>query len=539
MDSLPLEILLEIASYIIKPDYYDGEQHAAIRLALARVSRKWSLVVEPEIYSTIHLKDTTELDDFASVFSGPGSHRRSILKELHVNIAIPAFSGADRGIYESDQDRLATNKFVSEAVAALFNTLSSWGSDPAVAIDLTIAMNSTKPGSHRRRLWQIQDDVVHDLEGVRTKPFDGQFNHSYIRLLDADMLPTVPCVQFMSPNGGDRNFHPSSLIALTAKVPAVEHLRWTYIEPDLYLKLRREMRNDFVQALQTFRLAPSTHQLDITIGLGTFRDPYGYRSLDIRRQPNIVFPHQHDPLCSALHRLVGNKVKKLVYEGPVHPSLFWPYSEGHEPREPFWPSLTDLRVEFDPRGLCGQWYFRGVHRPVRSYLEPLPVDTVGHWPPGYGPEEETNSALAYGQANGPSGRGMTCSWNHWVPDGLVNDEVMLPLLEALARAISQMQAIERAELYYPIPYYVDWIVTYSAPGAMSYLDKFVEGGTPLGAPRVVFYTGDWRPSQMVLDLFRAVARKRHQQDAIVTFFPDMGLERGCKERKARLVPDWA
>jgi hypothetical protein len=31
MDSLPLEILLEIASYIIKPDYYDGEQHAAIR----------------------------------------------------------------------------------------------------------------------------------------------------------------------------------------------------------------------------------------------------------------------------------------------------------------------------------------------------------------------------------------------------------------------------------------------------------------------------------------------------------------------------
>jgi hypothetical protein len=82
-----------------------------------------------------------------------------------------------------------------------------------------------------------------------------------------------------------------------------------------------------------------------------------------------------------------------------------------------------------------------------------------------------------------------------------------------------MQAIERAELYYPIPYYVDWIVTYSAPGAMSYLDKFVEGGTPLGAPRVVFYTGDWRPSQMVLDLFRAVARKRHQQDAIVTFLP--------------------
>jgi hypothetical protein len=120
----------------------------------------------------------------------------------------------------------------------------------------------------------------------------------------------------------------------------------------------------------------------------------------------------------------------------------------------------------------------------------------------------------------------------------VNDEVMLPLLEALARAISQMQAIERVELYYPFPDFVDWIVTYSAPGAMSYLDEFVKGGTSLCAPRVVFYTGDWRPPQMVLDLFRAAPRQRHQQDAIVTFLPYINLVRRRKETKARLIPSF-
>jgi hypothetical protein len=514
MDSLPFEIILEIASYLIRWRK-DGE-HIPIRSALVRVSRKWQLVAEPEIYEAIRLKDTTELDEFASVFSGSGSHRRRFLKDLHVNIAIPTFSGVDRGIYESDQDRLATNKIVSEAVAALFNTLSGWGSDPAFAINLTIAMNSTKDGSHRT-LSQLREDVADELEGVRAELFDDQFNYSYIRLLDADMLPTAPCVRFMSPNGGDRNFHPSSLVALAVKVPAVEHLKWMYMEPDLYLKLRREVRNDFAQALQTFRLAPSTHQLDITIGLAIFDRPYDYRGCT-RRQPNLVFPHQYDPLCSALHRLVGNNVKRLDYQGPIHPSLFWPYSEGQEPREPFWSSLTDLSVEFDPRGLCGRWYFKG--QDYHTNKEPLPAGTVGHWPPGHGSEEETKRALAYGLANNPAQFRRCGSRVNWDRRTMANDEVIPPLLEALARAISQMQAIETVYLYFRFPDFTDWIVSYSAPGTENALDEYADGAaSSLSAPRFVFHTQDWRPSRMVLDLFRAATRKRHQQDAIVTFLP--------------------
>ncbi|KAL2181738.1 uncharacterized protein P884DRAFT_266151 [Thermothelomyces heterothallicus CBS 202.75] len=69
---------------------------------------------------------------------------------------------------------------------------------------------------------------------------------------------------------------------------------------------------------------------------------------------------------------------------------------GAPPREPFWSSLANLKVELDLGSPSGRWYFRaepGDRYNVPS-SEPLPADTVGHMPPGYGyRKEDTQAAL--------------------------------------------------------------------------------------------------------------------------------------------------
>ena len=131
MNGLPLEIIDIIVSHLPKwTDDVAQPRRELVRPKIASVSRKWQLAVERVVCREVRFKNA-ELDAFASVFSQP--RRRALIETLRFEIVLPTYSDTECAVYESDQDRLASNRAASEAVASLLHLLSGWGSDPDVA----------------------------------------------------------------------------------------------------------------------------------------------------------------------------------------------------------------------------------------------------------------------------------------------------------------------------------------------------------------------------------------------------------------------
>lgn len=157
--------------------------------------------------------------------------------------------------------------------------------------------------------------------------------------------------------------------------------------------------------------------------------------------------------------------------------------------------------------------------------EPLPPETVGHKPPGYGCAEKTQAALVHERSMQPVGRegdGTFDSRDDFrrVP----NDEVMVPMLEAFARVAAQIRALTSVYLATRVKNITgdngEWFVSYLAPGKASGFEEYImDEDAVLSKPRVFFHVLDWRPNKELVDLFRIVGRERHQQDAIITFLP--------------------
>ena len=313
MNGLPLEIIDIIVSHLQCTDDVTQTGRELVRPKIACVSRKWQLAVERVVCREVRFKNA-ELDAFASVFSRP--RRRALIETLRFEIVLPTYSDTECGVCESDQDRLANNRAASEAVASLFHLLSGWGSDPDVAVRLFLLVYSPMDSSYRGAD-KLAKDQLGVFWGSRADLFGKRYQNSYIQLSDLDKLPVVPCLEWVSPHAGSREFHPGSDLALMTKAPARERLTWNYYKPTVFLALRRKMRDELVQNLKAIRLSPSTRFLTVDFNL--------YGCVHSERLPNLVFPQQHDPLCAALHRLIGNDLEGLRYSGQVDSSFFWPY----------------------------------------------------------------------------------------------------------------------------------------------------------------------------------------------------------------------
>jgi hypothetical protein len=532
MDCLPLEIIATIVSYLPKHTTAQAETAQTTQLVRPRIaclSRKWQFAVERLVYREVRFKHT-ELDEFAAVFSQP--RRRGLLQTLQFEIVLPSYGDAECAVYESDQERLTNNRIASEAITALFGVLATWGSDPArAAILLYIHVYSPMDPPHRGTD-KLAQDRLDNLCRRRADLFEQRYQHSYIQFPDPANLPAAPCLRAVVPDAGARQFHPSSSLALlTAAGSVTNHLSWQYAEPGVYAPLRRQMRDELVHTLQTFRLPSSVRRFTVDF------ESYPYEHA--QRLPDLVSPRAHDPLCAALHRVVGDGegLEALAYTGQVDPSLFWPYSYaaadggggggGGEPPEPFWGSLAELTVDFDMRSPSGRWYFRaaaGDAHNVPSSDEPLPADG-GYMPPGYGSDEdEWDEAAEYEVSLRPEGREGDGTLDllddfRVVPD----EEVLVPLLEAFARAVAQMPALKTACLTSRLPDpYLEWFVVYATPGNLTDHEEYMEEDDSTGAkPRVFLHVHGWTAPEQVLDTLRKIGQKRHGQDAIVTYIPSL------------------
>ena len=103
-----------------------------------------------------------------------------------------------------------------------------------------------------------------------------------------------------------------------------------------------------------------------------------------------------------------------------------------------------------------------------------------------------------------------------------DDEVFVPLLESFARALGQMPRLKSTLLeFYSGSRYI--YIAYTAPGvvAMDEDELEVYEKTPRSAPRLLAHTHDWKMSEDLHNLFRAVGAKFQGEDTVLWHLPDL------------------
>ncbi|KAI1091982.1 hypothetical protein F5B19DRAFT_456383 [Rostrohypoxylon terebratum] len=518
MDALPQEIKVKIASFLPKTLASDipskngenGEEAALIRPGIASLSHSWKAAIETVTFTSIDI-ESKELRQFSLVFKE--IQRRKTLRELTYRIELRAYGDEECADFETDEDRITNNQTASRAISDLLRELAAWPSDLNIdELSIEIYSPMDMPYREEDKLDQDRNAVY---VGTRKDLFTRRYRYSYIHLEDLDKLQVqIPFVHYLNLSSTHRVFDPASIIALTAKFPSLPRISWNYTEPGPFVLLRKQLRNNFVSSLETFKFAPETKRLSLGIS-----PPFYYHH---QRLPNLIGSLPNDPLCAALHNVISrSSLEKLSYNGPIDPSFFWPTKS--EDSHLTWPRITDMTIEFDLASPSGKWYFKGAandpyNKPASD--EPLPASDQGYNPPGYGnPVDEPHAVALEASTTIEPEEG--AEDEEYFFRKVPNEEVMVPLLEAFARRLATMPSVQSAQLTTNMP--VDegeWFVQYDAPGYSNDYESYTdEPNMDLSTARVFFHVKDWKPEKHLLDQFRKIGKELHGKYAIVSLLP--------------------
>ena len=538
MDKLPLEILTQIASHLpfektVSRKRPNGKKrkgkrksYPTGRTAFACLSRKTQLAVETLVFRDIEIA-RGDLEEFENAFADNkalSQHRRALLKKLKFRLTL--VHDLDCPINEAKDHEIATRDIAygNFAVISLFDVLVSWQGSATVGFDLVIEAVS------------VNDDFKPRPQNELTQPRI-ELRTAYLSLYDQifEGKPALSCVRSVTFARNELRFQPSAALAVVVQAGSgqgapLERADWGYKEPTAFPRLVRRIRRDFAQSLQTLRLPPSLRSLKLHMETGWYNHD---ESVPDFTSPD---PPGRDPLCVGLHRLIADSnLEVFDYAGPVDASLFLPppdaakatsssTSTADEP--PIFRSLTNLRVHMFEASPSGRRYFRPAQpRPDNDNVgdEPLP-QTHPVWkqaPPYF--YTNADDIVAAMEHWGEFHRKDLTKRDRTVP----NDELMLPLLSAFARALARMPALKVARLESKIgpPETKSqdspdrtWSVDYVAPWQQYEYEAGRGEPLDLSAPRAYFnVAGGWRPSEEVLQLFRDIGKKRHGRETVVKF----------------------
>lgn len=514
MDKLPREVLNRILDFLseapvaTQPTGRDSVSRVA---AFAIVSHQWQQAIEAHTFRTLHVK-SSDFDQLATILTSASAARLSLIKKVHADILLPEYSKEAYAAFETDDDRAANDRAASEKISALLRILSDtqWPSDGRLA--LTIDLYS--PTDHVPR----EDNIFAGSIDLRSQ----RYRYSYISLSDLDY--SLPCVgRLTAPQGTTRSLTPDSLVRLTAVFPKLQNFLWSHPEPEYFITHRRQSLQEFAEALSRYRLPPTIKGISIFIEAPEY--PHTERLPDLVGSSTPSADGIPGSLCNALRIMLNasSGIEEFSYKGPVEPSLFWDDSDSNGVASDglSWKSMEDIRIEFELGSFSGQWYFKGSPED-KFYHEssdvPLPYDTAGLAPPGFGSAEDTKASLALIQSMYP-----LQDEEGFAVDGLdfrriPRDEAMLPLLSAFARRLATMPSLRRCEMEVRLPH-CDWFVFYAGPGLESGYAEYMESPEDVSVGRFFLHFEDWRPSDEVVRLLRDVGRICHGEQSIVTYLP--------------------
>ena len=506
MDRIPPELLDRIFSHI---NFQPPEQHPyevpKTRPAeipydispLSTISRQWQHTIERRTFRSL-LFAIEDLDNFDQIVIG---HRRRYLKELRFNVQFPDYDDETSKIYETNEDRAANNAMATSCVRRLFSVLSAWGARDNGELSLRLEMQS--PGD-RRVHW------VHN--GLQEK----RFEFSYIELEGVEDFPEVHAVTSLWEPSGTRPVELRSQYGLASRVPKAKSVSMSTYEPGIFLALRRELRERFLAAVDSW---PLHSPQDLCI---EFHSPPFEHDESL---PNMIAPYAYDRVNTALRQMsLGSTT--FHYYGIMDPTLLWPSPAQGRLQEPYWANLKNLELEPSADSPSGKWYFRRKQSPHLSDEPLLPGAAPEIRPPGHYETEEENL-----EAEVEADERAAAAWEMELQqddDNLrvkrnirdwPNDETMRPLLAAFARAIGAMPALRHGKIEFshgglPTPFRV----SFAPPGGWAEDEELLDGGRPVAsAPRVVAHAWGWEMGEEVEGLFREAGVKVHGVETVVRY----------------------
>lgn len=295
------------------------------------------------------------------------------------------------------------------------------------------------------------------------------WGHSYIEIQTPQGLPEIPCIHSLEIRVLHNLFkmHPISMFRVVQKLPNLKRVHFEYIEPELFLNFRKQMTDRLVMSLADLQWPASIQEAKFEIAPPR---------LVYRQALPVAIDASENPLCSTVRR-ISDTFTTLKFEGQVAPSFFWPSDNPIS----LWQSMKTISIGFNMASPLGGLYFTSTVEPYFDEDAGAAVDTKQHLPPGYNKttEEDESAVKMRGEWNQRQSEARTTvTYVAWAPifrekwgaklKWVVNGDLMVPLLESMAKAMLQMRSLESLVLY------IDradvwgrgedvWFVEYKAP----------------------------------------------------------------------------
>jgi hypothetical protein len=377
-----------------------------------------------------------------------------------------------------------------------------------------------------------------------------------VRLLSSSLLPALDCVRHLTVTRGTqqlswngynphlRHLDLRVLLDLSSKLPNLsvlscelggdEWLENSFAEEALrqitqdWAGLRRDSRHDFAKALEEGITLPGLRhaRLDFLHPLSLVED------IDQRRaMPNLTSPAPYDLFSSSL-RILSYQLRTMTLCVVADETLFWPADNS----TPSWPHLQHLNVCFHMTSPSGSWYFKGL--PGIGATDGYQV-TDAHYPPLVTTDDDERAD--YERPDSAIDGELFVVQYRIDP----NEETIVPLLAAFAKAAALMPKLKRAVLWSPLifrvwkegsdsdgeiwdaykdfdvsqvskytndatPAEMAWGMAYTRPGEEAF--DSCSWDPPLHCRQIEWKVARWRPDPELHNLFQNIGRFEHGEE---------------------------
>ena len=240
-------------------------------------------------------------------------------------------------------------------------------------------------------------------------------------------------------------------------------------------------------------------------------------------------------LRASIHDAISGckSLESLLVSGTIDASLLWPDPPAALCEKPLWQNLRHLYIRFKMPTPTGGWYFQfPAHTTPIESPSPVPSDTK--LPPGYGSSEEEDiaAALQYSHKENAIMRGLSLIPG---PDNYrysADDEKLSPLVDAFAKACTQMPSLRDASLTswavkkfkYPSGYYTvkgtRWGIWFAVPGVAVDVDDSELRNDPdfssnCMCRRLILQLNLWEPRMDISPRLNDIGRDRYGDKLVV------------------------
>lgn len=507
MDALPLEIIDEIVSFA---DYNTRRQ-------LLTVSWSFQVSVERHTWCSYRWTTSSNVNEFLDKYCG---HRCRYLRNIDIHVEFPFLVDTPERPLKCRETAVeihAHNERFTRQIVDLFNAVKvledrelprNRPSGIRLCIQNPYQLDDNQQFCYHRRFhsWRLQllnPENLPTLSSVQTLAIvkqritvSTQATHQHIRPLDFGIIPALisrlPSLDVLDCPFLCEGFPEAHKFAIVSHFTRLWEGPW------------RDTRHVFGKTLLDAATLPKKIQSAKLL----FGDIGFYSTLEdqSRALPDLVRPLPYDPLSSGL-RVLSQRVVNLEIRACVDSTVFWPAVEDPTSESPSWPFLEHFSFSFRPVLPSGTWYLEGPrgegrdanrfeitqahYPPVEDNAEDETCDEIWDWEGGRFEEFSPNMF-----------RIMPC------------DEVIGPFLEAFAKALANMPALESVFLFTLLAF---------NPGTHDIRRHYPErhdDGTAYpwglryhfpkdgGSPRLEWRVGDWRPSEKLLQRFHDLANSR-------------------------------